>query len=275
MKFKFLDKNNNELDVSNFIVNSLAKKIYPKPDFPDIKTNTKILERFSIDGGYETGDGTIKTRSNKLSIDIVSTSDKNFRLIYNIIANFFRPENRPFYTYDSDNQVRQKISFKGINSKYIEGAEMRVSSCSIDYEAIDPLFETDEIIVTTLNVIPNQTISINTIDMNSLSPNYQIPVRESIPIIEIKALATNPDFVINNLTTEETFRIIDSSFTTGRTISVSTFDGEVKNENIVNNKILSSGRPFKLINGINNIQYQCPVNFNVDIQIKYRRRYVL
>lgn len=272
MRVEFRDKNNSILTLTDYT----SYKYFERPSSNDFTTNNKVNDRFAIDGGYEIGDGTIKSRMGNVGLTFISRTDLEYRQQANRIANFFKPEQAPFYIYDLDNQVRQKISYMGIESGYEHGQEMRFVKHSIKYTAIDPFFEHTSQTVVFDTLANNGILSIDLSDTNTASPNYNIEVYEAYPEINIdgNVAGTNSNFALTNLATGASFNIADSNFIAGQTIRVSAVTGLISKEIILNSRILKGGRPFKLVKGVNQILYQSAANIPAKIQFAYSPRYL-
>lgn len=271
MRVEFRDKDDNILTLTDYT----SFNYHESPSSNDFNTNNKILERFATDGGYETGDGTIDARSGQVGLTFSAKTDLEYRTYANRISNFFRAEQAPFYIVDLDNELRQKISYSGINSGYSHGQEMRFVKHEIKYIAIDPFWESLTPITTVvISLASGGTFTVIVNDTTPSSPNYNIEVYEAYPIISILTASTNPNFAITNESNNGSFNIADASFTAGETITVNSEDGSITKGDVVNSRILAGGRPFKLKSGTNTILYQSSLASAATIVVTHRNRYL-
>ena len=274
MKTILVDSLANILDLTD--ITDQTKRLYnPKQELPDISTQVKILDRFQMDGGFETGDGTIKSRSMEVTIYIIATNpgnptilelDKNFRRVYNQVGAFFKPNRRPFYIEDSDNGLRTKVSYGGMKGKWKAGLEMRIAEATLQFNMVDPFFEGVVLNHSESNVATGGTfiVAVNDADL--------IEVYNGYPIIGVTALGSNPDFTLENLTTGDSIRIQELSFSTGNIITMNSEDGTVKLGTVIKPLMKTDGNFLKLQGGNNTFSYMGASN--VDISIDYRRRYL-
>lgn len=265
MKIKFVDNVGNILDLSGL---SASDKYKPKRDEISLKYNSDSLEKFGISGAFETGDGTIKSRSFAVSCYIFGRTDLEYRKRITQVNQFFKAENRPFWIYDEDTQLRAKIRLEGIEQKFKSvGLENIYADAVIKCEMLDSLWEDiSETSEQFYSVIADGTFTVIVADPNSLE------VADCFPVIEIVSAGFNPNIVLTNQANNGTIRLSDSNIGSGVKLTVSSVDGTVKIGNNLKPSIKTGGYFLKLKNGSNIIKYQALSA--ADIKITYRKRYL-
>ncbi|MCK6381892.1 MAG: phage tail family protein [Leptospiraceae bacterium] len=266
MRLQFIDKNNSVLDL-----NTISNFNYTY-DFPALELRNSIVERLSIDGGYETGDHTYKSRKFPISFTLTAKTDLEFRKIINNIVVFFASNKRPFVMRDTDNpsllsNMEAKIIFGGIKPKFKEGLELRVCQGEIDIEIISPFFEYPAAVVA--NTFSNNEIfNINIDDVVN-----NIKAYNAYPIMTITTASLNNDFSITNNTNNLSMRLQENNFTPSDTIEVDCYNGQIKLNNQIKNRIMTSGSFIKFESGSNAILYQGTPD--ITISFSYRSRFIL
>jgi phage-related protein len=152
-----------------------------------------------------------------------------------------------------------------------EGLEWRIGKNNLKFEMLDAFWEdnTETIIYSPTGGMANGDSLI--IDNDSYIECY--------PIIRITPYEINSDFTIRNITTGAAFIIGSGSFVPGSEFIIDSQKGTIYLESsgsqIEMSSALADGSGFiKLIPGENEIQYSS-VFGEVDIEIEYRRRYVV
>lgn len=190
MKIKFIDSIGNELDFNNPLI--FNKSFYPKIQLWKTKFNSAKIDKFGVSGSFETGDLTIESDSIPVNMYFIAQSDTEFRRCYNFVANFFKPNNRPFYIVDTDNSIRAKIRIEELSPKYKgEGQEHRLADATLTFSLLDALWETTQLVSQTNSIVaPDYTFTINTKDINA------IPIYYCLPIFTITSTGFNPNLTL-------------------------------------------------------------------------------
>lgn len=267
MKIRFTDSapTPNELDLSAL---SASEKYKPKRNEIGIKFNSDSIEKFGTSGAFETGDGTIKSRSFSVSCYIFGRNDLEYRKRLTALNQFFRAKFRPFYIYDDDNLIRAKIRLEGIDQKFKSaGLENIFADLELKLEMLDSLWEdsseTEEQFYT---VAPNTTFTVNVSDPNNLD------VVDAFPVFEIVSAGFNPNIVLTNLANNGTIRLSDSNIGAGVKLTVSSIDGTVKIGSNLKPAVKTGGYFLRLENGDNIIKFQSLTA--ADIKVTYRKRFL-
>lgn len=268
MKIRFTDSAPvpNELDLSALSVS--GEKYKPKRNEISIKYNSDALDKFGISGSYETGDGTVKSRSFDVSCYVIGRNDLEYRQRITRINQFFKAKFRPFYVYDDDNLLRSKILLGSIEQKFkSQGLENIFCELSLKCEMLDSLWEdSSETVEQFYNVSANSTFTVTVADANGLE------VMDAFPVIEIVSKGFNPNIVLTNQANNGTIRLSDSNIANGVKLTVSSLDGTVKIGTNLKPAIKTGGYFLKLENGDNIIKIQSLSA--ADIKVTYRKRYL-
>lgn len=266
MKIKFIDSIGNELDFNNPLI--FNKSFYPKIQLWKTKFNSAKIDKFGVSGSFETGDLTIESDSIPVNMYFIAQSDTEFRRCYNYVANFFKPQNRPFYIVDTDNSIRAKIRIEELSPKYKgEGQEHRLADATLTFSLLDALWETTQLVSQTNSIVaPDYTFTINTKDINA------IPIYDCLPIFTITSTGFNPNLTLTNLTNEISINLSDANFTTGSILKIDSNTGLIMLGSNLKSSIKTGGYFIKLEDGVNQIRVQC-LN-DVTIKTEYRRRFI-
>lgn len=265
MKIKFMDSAGNVLDLSAL---SATEKYKPKRNEIGIKFNSDSIEKFGISGAFETGDGTIKSRSFSVSCYVFGKTDIEYRKRITLLNQFFRSKLRPFYIYDDDNLIRAKIRLEGIEQKFKSvGLENIFADLELKLEMLDSLWEdSSETSEQFYSVAPNSNFTVNVSDANGLI------VFDAFPVFEIVSSGFNPNIVLTNLANNGTIRLADSNIGAGVKLTVSSIDGTVKIGSNLKPAVKTGGYYLKLENGDNIIKFQSLTA--ADIKVTYRKRFL-
>jgi hypothetical protein len=266
MKIKFADSLGNELDFDNPLI--FNKAYYPKNTLWKVKFNSDKIDKFGVSGSFETGDLTIQSDVIAINLYFTATNDLEFRRAYNYVANFFKPQNRPFYIVDTDNDIRCKVRIESIDPKYkSEGSEHRLADASINFSMLDALWESNTAITQTNSITaPDFTFEIDTRDP------YFIPLYDCLPVFTITSTDFNPNISITNLTNDITISLSDANIGASSVLVVDSNTGLITLGSNIKSSIKNGGYFLKLEDGINEIRVQC-LN-DLTIQTSYRRRYI-
>lgn len=265
MKIKFMDSAGNVLDLSTL---SATEKYKPKRNEIGIKFNSDSIEKFGISGSFETGDGTIKSRSFSVSCYVFGRNDMEYRSRIMLINQFFRSKLRPFYIYDDDNLIRAKTRLEGIDQKFKSvGLENIFADVELKLEMLDALWEdSSETSEQFYSVAPNTTFTVSVSDPNGLD------VYDAFPVFEIVSAGFNPNIVLTNLANNGTIRLSDSNIGAGVKLTVSSVDGSVKLGENLKPSVKTGGYFLRLENGDNIIKFQSLTA--ADIKVTYRKRFL-
>lgn len=268
MKIRFTDSASpaNELDLSALSI--AGEKYKPKRNEISIKFNSDSIEKFGTSGAFETGDGTIKSRSFSVNCYVFGRNDAEYRKRITTLNQFFRAKNRPFYIYDDDNSIRAKIRLKSIEQKFkSEGLENIFAEVEIKPEMLDSLWEdSEETTEQFYSVTPNGTFTVNVSDASGLD------VVDAVPVFEIVSAGFNPNIVQTNLANNGTIRLADSNIGAGVKLTVSSIDGTVKIGSNLKPAVKTGGYFLRLENGDNIIKFQSLSS--ADIKVTYRKRFL-
>ena len=266
MKIKFTDSLGNSLDLSAL---NDANGYAPRGDYGDYDTKVKVLDKFGVEGGYETGDGVLGVRNAEVKIWFIAQTDLAYRTRLARVVNFFRAERRPFYIEDSDNNLRAKISFKGMSWKPREGSTHRIGEGTIKLIMLDALWEsTSTVTITSANVSSNSSIYI------VVSSN--IEVYNAYPLIKMTTAGANADFSLTNATNGDSIRIQQVNLTSGQFVQVNSVDGLIYYGTTLSPTSKTDGNFPRLVNGLNQITYQSAIGTAAtSIEIIYRPRFVI
>lgn len=266
MKIKIIDSIGNELDFSNPRI--FSKTFYPKLELWSLDFNSEKIDKFGTSGSFETGDLTIKSDSIPLKLEFVATNDTEFRRCYSWVGNFFKPQNRPFYLVDTDNNLRTKIRIESLKPKYkAQGLEHRIAEATLTMSLLDSLWENNTQVVQENYIIaPDYTFDIDTKDP------LLIPIYDCIPIFTITSLGFNPNITITNGANDISLNLSDANINTNSVLKVDSNTGLIMLGSNIKSSIKTGGYFIKLEEGINPIRIQC-LN-DLQIKIEYRRRYI-
>jgi hypothetical protein len=266
MKIKFTDSLNNSLDLSAL---NDADGYAPRVDFGDFETKVKVLDKFGVEGGYETGDGVLGSRNAEVKIWFIAQTDLAYRQRLARVVNFFRAEKRPFYLVDTDNNLRAKVSFKGMSWKAREGSTHRIGEGTIKLAMLDALMEsTSTVTITSANIASGSSMYI------VVSSN--IEVYNAYPQIKMTTAGANADFSITNVTNGDSVRIQQVNLTSGQFVQVDSVDGLIYYGTTLSPTSKTGGNFPRLVNGLNQIQYQSAIGTAAtSIEIIYRPRFVI
>lgn len=268
MKIKFIDSVGNELDFNDPNIFQVGKTYYPKIGLWKVKFNSNKIDKFGVSGSFETGDLTIESDSIPVNMYFIAKNDIEFRRCYNHVANFFKPQNRPFYIVDTDNAIRAKIRLEELSPKYKgEGNEHRAADATLTFSLLDALWETTELVSQTNSIVaPDYTFTIDTKDRNS------IPIYDCLPIFTVTSTGFNPNLTLTNLTNSISINLSDANFTTDSVLKIDSNTGLIMLGNNLKSSIKTGGYFLKLEDGVNQIRVQC-LN-DVSIKTEYRRRFI-
>ena len=268
MKIKFIDSVGNELDFNDPNIFQAGKTYYSKIGLWKVKFNSNKIDKFGVSGSFETGDLTIESDSIPVNMYFIAKNDIEFRRCYNHVANFFKPQNRPFYIVDTDNAIRAKIRLEELSPKYKgEGNEHRAADATLTFSLLDALWETTELVSQTNSIVaPDYTFTIDTKDRNS------IPIYDCLPIFTVTSTGFNPNLTLTNLTNSISINLSDANFTTDSVLKIDSNTGLIMLGNNLKSSIKTGGYFLKLEDGVNQIRVQC-LN-DVSIKTEYRRRFI-
>lgn len=266
MKIKIVDSKNNELDFDDPRI--FNKVYYPKIKLWTLEFNSEKIDKFGVSGSFETGDLTIKSDSIPIDLEFVATNDTEFRRCYAWVGNFFKPQNRPFYIVDTDNNIRTKIRVQSLKPKYKgDGLEHRLADAALTVSLLDGLWENNYITSQENTIIaPDATFEIDTTDP------YLLPIKDCIPIFTITSQGFNPNIVMTNKTNNISINLSDANINNGTILKVDSNAGLIMLGSSIKSSVKNAGYFLTLEEGINQIRVQS-LN-NLIIKTEYRRRYV-
>lgn len=266
MNIKFTDSLGNSLDLTTL---NDAEGYAPRGDYGDFDIKVNVLDKFGVEGGYETGDGVLGHRSAEVKIWFIAQTDLAYRTRLSRVVNFFKPERRPFYLEDTANNLRTKVSFKGMSWKPREGSTHRIGEGTIKLIMLDGLWEsTNEVTITSANIASDSSVYI------VVSSN--IEVYNAYPKIKMTSSGANADFSITNVTNGDSVRIQQVNLTSGQFVQVDSVDGLIYYGTTLSPTSKTDGNFPRLVNGLNQIKYQSAIGTQAtEIEIIYRPRFVI
>ncbi len=203
------------LDISKDIVKLEGEK--PQLRIDPYTYRSRIVQRYSRDGGVNVGDKRASSRNIRLLFNLTSQSDADYRDRLNTITSFFKETNALFYLVDQDNQLRSQIEFVSLKDNYNRGNALRIGKdCELRLVMLDAVWEDIQESTTEKTLSDGGTLTINN---NSSLVAY--------PIIRLTAIQQVSLFSLRNLETGAVTSMNTNLFVAGATIVLDSINGKI------------------------------------------------
>jgi len=245
-----------------------------KPRWSSLKKRVQTTKRFGGDGELEVGDEFVDGRTFTMDFEFTPTvpgltipeQDLEYSAFMNNIVGFFLKINGPFFLVDTDIIRRARILMASIDDAVRPGLEKRIAFMKLNFKFLEAYWED--------NVQESQ------VDVVTSGNTYNIDNSgfiDAFPIIEIVPDAANPDLLIQNQTTGDSFILGSASFGIGTTFIIDSKNGTIFLDDgvtqVENSVALADGSGFiKLAPGVNTFLFQSAFG-GVTITTRHRRRY--